>query len=190
MPIYDGDKIEILDIRKLSAEETQKVQISTDERFKKSRINDMIRSMDLKKDNWKGDFTLLPEDAELIQAAEQEYKNRAERKKRYEHLFGMGMTEPMFRQYFGDTINEYASKYNIPSELVVTLIRKESKFDFNAVNGSTGAFGFGQHVPRWQSWEEGEKALGMDLDKEDPFHQVIATIGYLVATKNQLERKQ
>ncbi len=88
--------------------------------------------------------------------AEEEKVRRTERKKRYEHLFGMGMTESMFRQYFGGTINEYSAKYDVPPDLVVTLIQQESKFDFNAVNSDTKAFGFGQHVPKWQSWEAAE----------------------------------
>lgn len=86
IPIYDGDNIEIMNLKKLTVEEEKISQIAMDERFKTARIHDMVQSMDLKKDNWKEDFTLLPEDQELITLAGQEYKNRAERKKRYEQL--------------------------------------------------------------------------------------------------------
>ncbi len=63
---------------------------------------------------------------------------------------------------YSDIVEKYASKYDIPPEVVFAVIKTESDFDPNATS-SAGAMGLMQMMPKTFEWLTGEEHLNENL---------------------------
>ena len=64
---------------------------------------------------------------------------------------------------YKDIIEQYASEYNIPEYIVLSVINTESSFDPEATSGA-GAMGLMQMMPDTFMWLTSEEHLGENLD--------------------------
>ena len=58
------------------------------------------------------------------------------------------------------------------SALLRRIIECESNWDWKKVNPKSGAFGYCQFLP--QTWDYVQKKWGMELDRNNPVHQLYA----------------
>lgn len=140
LPIYDGDKVEAIGRFTLSKEQQAVENEAMERRFREKRIDDMVRAMWEKGDKWQDEFTLLPEDKDLIEAAKIEKENKEKRQAYREKMFGRVTGKETFLAYYSDVVNDATKGYGIPPSLLVKLIEKESAFNPKAMS-SIGAYG-------------------------------------------------
>ena len=75
-----------------------------------------------------------------------------------------------------DVIFAECEKYNIPSEIVIAMIEKESQFTENIIGDNGKSFGLMQIQPRWHSQRMAK--LGC-TDLFNPIHNVTVGIDFL-----------
>jgi hypothetical protein len=189
-PVYDGYRVEILEIGNPSAEELEIEKKSSDRQFRRMRINDMVSAMTLRGDNWKDEFTVLPEDIDLIEEAKIEKINRASEQTYLEWVYSKATGRENFIAYFANDINRITSEYGINPNFLIKLIEKEGS-GFNPFTRAPGgsAVGLGQITD--QTWAElqdkivpsdgrAQKLLGgVGLERYNPLHQLVGMCAYL-----------
>jgi len=172
LPVYDGDSIKIIKkskIEDLDLKELEDERISGENRFEKLRINDIIES---------GESTELSEDKQLLKKVEETKKKREEERKKWESYKWERREE--FLKTFQDVLKRESEKYNIPQDIVVNLIQKESKFNPKARPPEGSAFWLGQHIDStWRQVSSFPEFTNIDLDRQNPEHQIMATFAYL-----------
>lgn len=172
LPVYDGDNIKILKkwkIEDLDVKELENERVSGENRFEKLRINDIIES---------GQSTELLEDKELLKKVEETKRKREEERKKWEKFRWERKDE--FLQVFGEVLKRESVKYNIPENIVINLIEKESKFNPKARPPKGSAYWLGQHIDwTWKQISSFPEFTSIDLDRQNPEHQIMATFAYL-----------
>lgn len=81
-----------------------------------------------------------------------------------------------------DCIIKECGKYNIPPEIVIAMIERESRFNPNSIGDNGNSFGLMQIQPRWHSGRM--ERLGC-TDLLNPIQNVTVGIDYLAEMKNR-----
>jgi hypothetical protein len=193
-PVYDGYSVEILEIGSPSTAEIDAEKKSSDRQFRRMRINDMVAAMTLRGDNWKDEFTSLPEDMDMIEEAKIEKTNRASERTYLEGVYSKANGRENFIAYFANDINRITNEYGINPNFLIKLIEKEGSW-FNPFTKTPkgSAVGLGQITD--QTWQElqdkiipsdgrAQKLLGgANLERYNPLHQLVGMCAYLNAMK-------
>ena len=93
---------------------------------------------------------------------------------------------------YSDIVEKYASEYNIPPEIIFSVIKVESDFDPNA-KSRVGALGLMQMMPSTFEWLTGEEHLNerlLTLKLHDPEVSIRYGTYYLSYLKNRFFKGQ
>lgn len=189
LPVYNGDKVEILATGTLSVEDKALASEADRLRFRQERIRDMVRAMRENGDNWKSQFSTLPEDAELMEEAILEKENEEKRKSYQERTYGKINSREGFLAYFADSMNDVTKIFGIPPTVLLKLFEKESGFSTTAMSPA-GAYGLGQIKPDTLS-ELNNKIIPAQglisgpLTADDPVDQIKAACAYLKFARDE-----
>ena len=190
IPVYDGYRIEITEMSSLSEAAVKEEKLAMDKQFRKLRINDMVAAMTLRGDNWKEEFSTLPEDTDLIEEAKLEQVNRKSESSYLEGIYSKTKGRENFVAYFANDINRITQEYGINPAFLLQLIEKEGS-GFNPFTRTPGgsAVGLGQITDA--TWAElqnkifpsdprVQKLMGnTNAERYNPIHQLIGMCAYL-----------
>lgn len=173
LAVYDDSSIKILKkskIEDIDLKELEDERVSGENRFEKLRLNDMI-------DWW--NFTNLEEDQKLSKKVEETRIKREEERKKWESY--KWERKENFMKVFGEVLKRESVKYNIPENIVINLIEKESKFNHKIkAPDPSSAYWLWQHIDwTWKQISSFPEFTNIDLDRQNPEHQIMATFAYL-----------
>ena len=133
LPIYDGDKIEIMSRNAMKDEDIRLSQEAREKRWKKLRMNDMQDT------NAGISLTNLLEDFALEQEYTLRETERKEKRIKYSKYNPEGRER--FMEMFGDTIKKETEHYGIPTTILIdNLFANENRnFNPNAKNPYSSA---------------------------------------------------
>ncbi|MDD5377429.1 MAG: transglycosylase SLT domain-containing protein [Candidatus Gracilibacteria bacterium] len=175
LPIYDGDKLEVLKIGAVDEKGLKEENESEDKWFHERRIEDMI-------DNDGKALSGLPEDKKLEEEAQKEIEEMKKRREKYKNY--SPESKNRFLETFGEVLDRETSKYGIPKDMLVNNLFEKENASFNPFlkNPESSAYGFGQIID--STWKSISYRLGIRLDRQNPEDQIIATCEYLNYIKN------
>lgn len=154
-----------------------------DEQTRKIRIDEMVARYMQVGETYKEDFT-DPSDRVLLEDVEKEIKNDGESSRIVQEKFGTAFNKGRgpFLSRFGQHIEQISIQYGIPAAIIVNLIQKESNFN-PAARSSIGAYGLGQHTSA--AWADVQEHLNQTLNRQNPYHQILALAEYLKISKER-----
>ncbi len=181
-PIYDGDTIKIISTWVVDPEQAKRNKEVAEVFIKQRAMEDILESMRLGKDPRKElEYLSNDEYTEALQYAEQIKKEQAERVLR----MPKAKTESDFLKNYGEYLDSVCAQFRVPQEVMMAIFRKETiGFSSTAANGSTGAHGIWQVMPK--TWLEiQDKTLprygvnGKMLDRNNIKDQILAATCYI-----------
>lgn len=169
LPIYDWDKIEIIKKWEVTNEEVEMENKSSNELFEQMRVDDLIDWMNA---------TDLEEDIDISWRIEEIKQKRLEERKKWDIY--KEFKKESFMSTFWEVVKRESSKYDIPQDIAINLMYKESGFNPYIKSTDSSAYGLWQFITgTWKQVKNFPEFTNIDLDKQNPEHQIMAVFAYL-----------